>query len=155
MRTARSRIVPLIMIGIAAMGLTLAGCADTSAERIQESVEKTTGQELGVDFDSDGAAEVPEEWPASVPLPPGRVFQSTVFNSLISISTEGSDIDAALAHVDTLVAAGFTVVDQSYTEDDGDVWNLTNGEYDVNYSVLDAGYGDGSVTIGMGTRAVE
>jgi hypothetical protein len=155
MHIPRTILVPLIAVGIAATGLSLSGCTDTSAEEIQQTLEDTTGQDLGVDFDSDGAAEVPAEWPASVPLPPGTIFQSTVFNALVSVTTTVSDSEVAFAHVETLKSAGFTVVDQTYTEDDGDVWKLTNGEYDITYGVLDAGYGDGSVTVGMNTTKVE
>jgi hypothetical protein len=127
----------------------LSGCAGgfgEAKEKIDTALENGAGG-LDADIDEQGNAAVPADWPASVPVPPGDAYQSTTFGSQMTINTY-TDADAATAHVDELTAAGFELLEKNEV-DDGTEWKFTNGSIDVTYSVVDAGYGDGSAEAAM------
>jgi hypothetical protein len=159
MRIPRGSSIPILVVAAASASLTLTGCvaslSDGSAEQqLEQALESQSDGELDVDLDASGNAEIPKDWPDSVPLPPGKPFQSSAFGPLMSIVSDVSDRQAAVIYVDEIVAAGFEQLDEEPTADGG-IWSFTNGEFNVRYAVLDSGHEDGTVTAGVSVQRIE
>ena len=107
------------------------------------SIEGENGEEFSIDVDEDGNTAVmsgtdedgnefemvtgegvPDEWPDSLPLPPGTISASTMMadagNQILNLVTEVDDSSSAHDdYVDQLTSAGFTVGSTSSFESDG------------------------------------
>lgn len=153
--------LPIVMLS----ALTLTGCAQGFVDgSIEESVEKginnqanpenVGGEEGDVDIDlaaTDGA-DIPANWPAKVPLPPGLAINSATLGTSMSISYDMPSIPDAEAHVAAIKTAGFTVKDTVDNGPDGAMWTFEDGTYLVTYNYMDSGRGDGTAIAQIGVQ---
>jgi hypothetical protein len=77
---------------------------------------------------------VPEEWPDSVPLPPGTLVSGEKYGFLINVTFATDNLDAAFAPVQTITGAGFTLVSEAADDSTG-FWTFTDGEYTLTYAI--------------------
>ena len=105
-------------VRMAAMGtlaaLALAGCSgaieqgiEDGVERlVEEGIEGTSGAEIDLGLDGDGA-ELPSSWPGSVPEPPGTVVAAFSQDDSGSVTFEAASVEEIESYVSALESSGF------------------------------------------------
>ena len=148
-------VVPVLVVA----GLSLSGCA---AGLLGGGVEAGIGQaiggqpgdesqaddQVGAGSDGMGGMQLPEGWPARVPLPPGELIGSATLGSVMSVSYRLPDVATAEAHVDVIRNAGFTE-ESSQNYAGNHVWNFTGGDLRVSYHYSLRDSGDSSIMAGI------
>lgn len=88
-------------------GLGLAGCtpdlSNVAGSVAEEIVERSTDQSV----DLGASADLPDDWPADVPVPDGHLFSAISVDGTHALSYRVAEADAAERLVDDLIAAGF------------------------------------------------
>lgn len=116
-------------------GLGLVGCmpdlTNVAGGVVEELVEQTTDQAVDVGH----AAELPDDWPADVPVPDGALFSAISVDGTHSLSYMVAEADAAERLVEDLIAAGFA------TESNADFgglssYGLTRSDWQATVGVL-------------------
>jgi hypothetical protein len=115
------------ILGVAALPvitLALSGCfqnpIESAVERATEqAVEKALEQE-GIDADIDygvgSDVSVPEGWPASVPIPEGKIYSAMTLDDMRTITMEVASEAAGLAGLEAIKAQGFDVIFEQAAE---------------------------------------
>lgn len=132
------------------LALSLSGCFGNPVENLVEGViEDQTGIDVDVNSDGSGAS-LPEGWPAEVPTPAGTILSSFTADDVYSATISVADEAAALAGLEAVKAAGFTVDAEN---DLGELKSavLNNGTLGVTYAILNDS-GAITVTIGVAPR---
>ena len=149
----RLALIPILIVAMTALTGCVAGLANGSVENALESaLEKATDGELEVDLNGSGGAELPQDWSANVPVPPGDIISAATFGGSFSITVTMRDAATARAHVDTITNAGFTEV-SAQTYEGGGLWILTNDRYQVGYNFA-VSEDDGSTVSSMSIQKV-
>lgn len=127
---------------VAAMVLALAGCGaidnavddavgDGIENAVEDAIEQGTDGSVDVDIDGDGV-EVPESWPAGVPVPEGTIHSAVSESDAVIMVMTVAGTAAVDAYIAALEGAGFAPGEYSsdvevggYAELEGDGISVT------------------------------
>lgn len=150
-----ARLATVSLVGALSV-FALTGCGSgfvdgTAEDTLEETIEQGADGQVDADISGTGEAEVPAPWPSKVPLLSGKLISSATLGTISSLQYELPDRASADAYLSALEAAGFDQIEAS-TGDGGGLWTYGDGEYRVDYSIADAGTGDGTVIAGISVQ---
>lgn len=146
-----------VLLAAAAMAIALSGCASgfidgSIQEGLEDTIEQATDGQAEVDISGEGGAEIPADWPAQVPLPPGDPITSTAFGGTYFVTMRVSSLKVGLDHVAAITTAGFTIESEA-SSGTGGLWIFRGpGDLKVTYQVAEGEEGDGSAMVGIGVQ---
>lgn len=137
MRIPRDSRRPLLVVVGVTASLILSGCVSGPGDGLAEQPDP-----FGDVIEDE--VRVPDEWPDSVPLPPGTPSFAGTLNGMMKYGTiiDEQQLAAAAAFVDTMSAAGLELLGESDSAT-GHVWTLTDGTYRVEYELNEHYQNDG------------
>ena len=94
-----------------------------------------------------GGADLPADWLPEVPVPEGNLISVVSVDSSISIIVEVAGPDAAVAALEALKNAGFTVLSEGRVKNFATA-TLENGDYSVPFSSATHGSGTSVLMLG-------
>ncbi len=131
MRIPRDSRRPLLVVVGVTLSLILSGCASGPGDGPAEQPDP-----FGDVVEEE--VRVPDEWPDSLPLPPGTPYGASALNGTVTYGAvvDEQQVAAAVAYADTISAAGFELLSESditFGQAPGHVWAFTDGTYHVEY----------------------
>lgn len=114
------------LVAAALLTFTACGGGDAADEAVEAGIEEALGSNADVEIDGDGnmaietedgsyaagdAAEVPDDFPAEVPLPDDAQLATTfsdATNWLLTYQADGITDESCVGYIDGFTAAGFT-----------------------------------------------